>query len=43
MTPSGVVVERRHYAVWKLNGAKIVQLRVYLDRNEALNAAGLGG
>jgi ketosteroid isomerase-like protein len=30
------------HAVWKLSGGKIVRLRVYLDRNEALKAAGLG-
>jgi ketosteroid isomerase-like protein len=40
---SGVVVERQHYAVWTLNAGQIVRLRVYLDRNEALAATGLGG
>ena len=38
---SGVVVDRRHYAVWTLQGGKIVRLRVYLDDAEALRAAGL--
>jgi ketosteroid isomerase-like protein len=38
---SGVVVDRRHYAVWTLQGGKIVRPRVYLDRNEALRVVGL--
>jgi ketosteroid isomerase-like protein len=38
---SGVVVDRRHYALWTLRGGKVVRLRVYLDRAEALEAAGL--
>jgi ketosteroid isomerase-like protein len=38
---SGVVVERRHYALWTVRGGKIVSLRLYMDRAEALEAAGL--
>ncbi|HEY0515692.1 MAG TPA: hypothetical protein VGD00_01110 [Solirubrobacteraceae bacterium] len=38
---SGVVVDRRHYALWTLRGGKVVSLRNYLDRAEALEAAGL--
>ena len=38
---SGIIVDRRHYALWTFREGKIVRLRVYLDRNEALEAAGL--
>ena len=38
---SGVVVDRRHYALWTLRGGKVVSLRNYLDRAEALKAVGL--
>ena len=38
---SGVVVDRRHYALWTLRGGMVVSLRNYLDRAEALKAAGL--
>jgi ketosteroid isomerase-like protein len=38
---SGVVVDRRHYALWTLRAGKVVSLRVYLDRTEALQAVGL--
>ena len=38
---SGVVVDRRHYALWTLRGGKVVRLRVYLDRADALKAVGL--
>ena len=38
---SGAVVDRRHYALWTLRGGKVVSLRVFLGRAEALEAAGL--
>ena len=38
---SGVAVERCHYALWTLRGGKVVSLRNYLDRAEALKAVGL--
>jgi ketosteroid isomerase-like protein len=38
---SGVVVDRRHYALWTLQGGKVVRLRVFLDHGEALGAASL--
>ena len=37
---SGIDVDRLHYAVWRLRNGKIVRLRVYLDRNEAVDAVG---
>ncbi len=38
---SGVEVQALHYAVWTLAGGKAVRLRVFDDRSEALEAAGL--
>jgi ketosteroid isomerase-like protein len=38
---SGAEVETHHYAVWTLRDRKITRLCVYLDRAEALEAAGL--
>jgi ketosteroid isomerase-like protein len=38
---SGIIVDRRHYALWTLRDGKIARLRVYLDRTEAVEAAGL--
>jgi ketosteroid isomerase-like protein len=40
---SGVAVDRCHYALWTLRGGKVVRMRVYLDRADALEAAGLAG
>ena len=39
---SGVEVDRRHYAVYHFREGKIVRMRVFLDRGEALEAAGPG-
>ena len=38
---SGVVVDRRHYAVWTLRDGMVIRMRAYLDHGEALRAAGL--
>lgn len=38
---SEIIVDRRHYAVWTLRDGKVARLRAYLDRTEALEAAGL--
>ncbi len=38
---SGVVVHRCHWALWTLQGGKIVSLRNYYDHTAALKAAGL--
>jgi ketosteroid isomerase-like protein len=40
---SGVVVDRRQYAVWTLRDGMIIRMRAYLDHNEALRAARLAG
>jgi len=38
---SGVVLERRHDALWTLRDGKVVRMRVYLDRSADLEAVGL--
>jgi ketosteroid isomerase-like protein len=38
---SGVVVDRRHYAIWTLHNSMVTHVRVYLDHGEALKALGL--
>ena len=38
---SAVDVDRRHYAVWTLRDGKITRMCAYLERAEALEAAGL--
>jgi ketosteroid isomerase-like protein len=38
---SGVAVDRCHYALWTLQGGKVVSLRTYYDRTLALKAVGL--
>jgi ketosteroid isomerase-like protein len=38
---SGVVVERREYAVWTLRDGLVLRMRAFLDHGEALRAAGL--
>jgi ketosteroid isomerase-like protein len=38
---SGVPVEARHTAVWTLTDGKVTRLRVFDDRQQALEAAGL--
>jgi ketosteroid isomerase-like protein len=40
-TRDAVAVEHRPAAVWSLREGKIVRVRFYLDRGEALEAAGL--
>jgi ketosteroid isomerase-like protein len=40
-TRDAVAVEHRPAAVWSLREGKIVRVRFYLDRGEALQAAGL--
>jgi ketosteroid isomerase-like protein len=40
---SGVVVDRREYAVWTLRDGMVIRMRAYLDRSEALEAVGLAG
>jgi ketosteroid isomerase-like protein len=39
---SGIEVAARFVQVWKFRDRKIAQLRVYVDKAEALEAAGLG-
>jgi hypothetical protein len=36
-------VDRHHYAVWTLRDRQVVRLTVFMDRAEALAAAGLPG
>jgi ketosteroid isomerase-like protein len=38
---SGVEVDRSHYTVWTIRDGKVTRMCVYLDRAEALEAAGL--
>jgi len=38
---SGVVLDRRHYAVWTLRNGVVTRVCVYLDHADALEAAGL--
>jgi ketosteroid isomerase-like protein len=38
---SGVPVETRHFAVWTVAGSKVVQLQIFDDRQQALEAVGL--
>ncbi len=38
---SGIVVDRREYAVWTLRDGMVVRMRAFLDHGEALRAAGL--
>jgi ketosteroid isomerase-like protein len=38
---SGVTVEHRPAAIWTISEGKVVALRFYLERDEALKAAGL--
>jgi ketosteroid isomerase-like protein len=38
---SGVAVDRCHWALWTLQGGKVVGLRTYYDRANALRAMGL--
>ncbi len=38
---SGVVVDRRHYAVWTLRDGIVIRMWASLDHGEALRAAGL--
>jgi ketosteroid isomerase-like protein len=38
---SGVVVDRRHYAVWTLHNGMVTRVCVYLDHAEAHEAVGL--
>ena len=40
-TRDSVAVEHRPAAVWSLRQGKIVRVRFYLERDEALEAAGL--
>ncbi len=40
---SGVVVDRREYAVWTLRDGIVIRMRAYLDRREAFAAVGLEG
>ena len=40
---SGVPVETTHLAVWTLAGGKVIQMQVFDDRHQALEAAGLRG
>jgi ketosteroid isomerase-like protein len=38
---SGVAVDRSHWALWTLQGGKVVSLRTYYDHAQALKAVGL--
>jgi len=38
---SGVILDRRHYALWSIRDGKVVSMRAYLDRAGALKALGL--
>src|SRR5215203_4441167 len=38
---SGVPVETMHFAVWTVAGSKVVQLQIFDDRQQALEAVGL--
>jgi len=40
---SGVPVEATHLAVYTLSGGKVIQMQVFDDRQQALEAAGLRG
>jgi ketosteroid isomerase-like protein len=40
---SGVPVETTHLAVWTLADGKVIQMQVFDDRQQALEAAGLSG
>ena len=40
---SGITTELRYAALYTLRGGKIVRIREYADREEALEAAGLAG
>ena len=40
-TRDAVAIEHRPGAVWSLRGGKIVRVRFFLERDEALEAAGL--
>jgi uncharacterized protein len=38
---SGVIIDRHHHAAWSIRDGKVVRMRAYLDRAEALKAVGL--
>ena len=40
---SEVEVDRKHYAVWSFEEGKITRLQVFLDRDQALEAAAAAG
>jgi ketosteroid isomerase-like protein len=40
---SGVEVDRYHYTVWTIQDGKMTRMRVFLERDDALEAAGQSG